>query len=154
MDNEKNSKLINKIMTEQEWHTEKYIDKGNTCAQDTFFYCSELYGNIPKYFTNLYTDYADCVTKKTPLDCGQEFSPSKWSGGKSPYIEAQKEDYKIIEDYVNNMDNYDPAIGYDADVILSKVKTNRLIADTENKNKMMLFGGALIIGILVIIKMK
>ena len=50
--------------TEQSWHQTKYNDQGNTCAQDTFYYCSDLY-NPKKSFANLYTDYADCVVKKT-----------------------------------------------------------------------------------------
>ena len=56
-----------------------------------FYYCSELYGPSEyskKFFANTYTDYADCVTKKTPLDCNQEFSPEKWSGGENPYISS------------------------------------------------------------------
>ena len=144
-------------MTEQEWHNTKYIDKGNTCAQDTYFYCSELYGPSDyskKFFANTYTDYADCVIKKTPLDCNQEFSPEKWSGGENPYEAALEEDYKIVEDYVNKMEDYDPTVGYDSDVILAKATIENNASEALKKDKMMVFGAALVIGILVIIKVK
>ena len=78
--------------TEQSWHNTKYIDKGNTCSQDTFFYCSDLYD--PKMsFANKYTDYADCVVKKTQEDCGQAFTSENVYGGVNPYKEAHEQEY-------------------------------------------------------------
>mgnify|MGYP003681327479 CR=1 FL=1 len=78
--------------TEQSWHNTKYIDKGNTCPQDTFYYCSDLYD--PKMsFANKYTDYADCVVKKTEEDCGEPFAPENVYGGENPYKEAHAQEY-------------------------------------------------------------
>ena len=46
---------------ERNWHNSKYIDKGNTCAQDTFFFCSEVY-NPKKYFATIYTYHSQSIS--------------------------------------------------------------------------------------------
>jgi hypothetical protein len=138
---------------ERNWHNSKYIDKGNTCAQDTFFFCSEVY-NPKKYFATTYTDYQDCIINKTLSDCGHEFAttgPTQAMGGKNPYLEAFKEDGKLINDYINNLEDYDPStFTDDYDIILEKAKLKKDVE--KNKKNMMIFGGALIVALIIIIK--
>ena len=86
---------------ERSWHDTKYIDKDNTCPQDTFYYCSNLY-NPKMSIANIYTDYSDCVVKKTEEDCGQPFTPEGVYGGLNPYKEAQDQDY--IDEYGEDED--------------------------------------------------
>ena len=93
---------------EQNWHNDRYKDQGNTCGQDTFYYCSELY-NPKKSFSNSYTDYSDCVTEKTTEDCGHDFTtagPNQWSGGKNPYLLALQADSQHLEDKINELEDY------------------------------------------------
>ena len=126
--------------TEQSWHNSKYIDKGNTCAQDTYFYCSDLY-NPKMSFANLYTDYADCMIKKTPLDCGQEFLPENWSGGVNPYKEAHHQDFidKYGEEDLN--DSQDTPVKSESKItanmylIIAIVLAGILILSPDKKNK-------------------
>ena len=109
-------------MTEQQWHNDHYKDAGNTCGQDTFYYCSELY-NPKKSFSNSYTDYADCVTNKTPKDCGHEFTgsgPNQFGGGQNPYHDALIADSKHLSEMINDLEDYDPEIGYDSEELLEE----------------------------------
>ena len=108
--------------TEQQWHNDRYENQGNTCAQDTFYYCSELY-NPKKSYSTTYTDYADCVVKKTLSDCGHEFStsgPNQWGGGENPYLVALQADSKHLGDMINELEDYDPSVGYDEEALLEE----------------------------------
>lgn len=106
-------------MNEQQWHSDRYKDQGNTCPQDVMYYCSELY-NPPKSFSNKYSDYQDCMLSKTEDDCGSPFVPEDTYGGRNPYQEALQADSKHLEDKINELEDYDPSVGYDPDALIEE----------------------------------
>jgi len=58
----------------------------NTCEQDVFWYCTHYYNPLKEDAPlDQYSDYVDCVQKKTPTDCGHEFVPELIYGGTDPY---------------------------------------------------------------------
>ena len=63
-------------------------DPLNTCPQNVFLFCSHFYDPpiVGEPASQLYENYGDCVSVKTPNQCGHPFDPTKWSGWKvNPY---------------------------------------------------------------------
>ena len=157
-------------MTEQEWHQDRFMEQGNSCGQDTFYYCSELY-NPQKSFATTYDDYQDCVKSKTLSDCGHDFTtsgPNQWSGGKNPYELALKADAKHLRDKINEIENYDPEVGYDSDELIEEWNEEHPnyeygddepldipVVNIQDEDKKMMYialGAVGLIGLIVIIK--